>query len=89
MFLGYSHEVKGYRVWNLNSKRLEITRSVTFQELPKSKYVQVIGDIPVNTRMHHDDDDDVAMVRLSVLLRKVKENRWRWIRLEVISNFTS
>ena len=66
MFLGYSSGVKSYRVWNFGSKRLEITQSVTFQELLKSKYVQVVGDISVTTCMHHDDDDDAAIVQLPV-----------------------
>ena len=26
MFLGYSHDVKGYRVWNFDSDKLELTR---------------------------------------------------------------
>ena len=66
MFLGYLSGVKSYRVWNFDSKRLEITRSVTFQELLKSKYVQAVGDISVTTCMHHDDDDDAAIVQLPV-----------------------
>ena len=42
MFLGYTQEVKGYRVWTCSSEKLEVTRSVTFQEKPKPKYVQVV-----------------------------------------------
>ena len=64
MFLGYAHEVKGYRVWNFDSEKVEITRSVTFQELPKTKYVKVICDIPVNARTYHEDDDDEAVEEL-------------------------
>uniref|UniRef100_A0AAV1UPU6 Retroviral polymerase SH3-like domain-containing protein n=1 Tax=Peronospora matthiolae TaxID=2874970 RepID=A0AAV1UPU6_9STRA len=64
MFLGYSHEVKGYCVWNFDSNRLELTRSVTLQELPKSKYVQVIANVPATTRASFDDDDDAGVVQL-------------------------
>ena len=67
MFLGYSHEVKGYRVWNFDSNRLEFTRSVTLQELPKSKNVQVIGDIPATIRVNYDDDDDTDVVQLPAI----------------------
>nr|CCA26540.1 putative polyprotein [Albugo laibachii Nc14] len=37
--------MKGFRVWNFESQKIEITRSAQFQELAETKYVQVvIGD---------------------------------------------
>ena len=67
MFLGYSHGVKGYRVWNFESDRLEITRSVILHELPRSTYVQVLEDIPVTTRVDTNNDDDEDVVRLPII----------------------
>jgi hypothetical protein len=42
VFLGYSITSKGYRVWNLNTQRLAVTRSATFDERSPSTYVQVM-----------------------------------------------
>ena len=53
VFVIYLHEMTGDSV---ASKRLEIiTRSMTLHILPKSKYVQAVGGIPVTPRMHQYD----------------------------------
>ena len=45
MFLRCSDNMKGFRVWNFESQKIEITGSAQFQELAETKYVQVvIGD---------------------------------------------
>ena len=59
-------------------KKLKITRSVTFQELPKSKHMQVVGDkvvgdIYVTARMHHDDDEMHPWCNYWFLLLKSNE----------------
>ena len=42
MFMGYFENIKRYRVWNLETLRLEMTRSAKFQELLHLKYVEVV-----------------------------------------------
>nr|CCA24206.1 putative polyprotein [Albugo laibachii Nc14] len=45
MFLGCLDNMKGSRVWNFESEKIEITRSAQFQELSETIHVQVfIGD---------------------------------------------
>ena len=51
----YSEHIKGYRVWNIESKRIEITRSASFQELPENKYVNVILD-DTNTKVQKNQN---------------------------------
>ena len=46
---------------------MELTRSVTLPELPKSKYVQVIWDLPATARVNYEDDDDADIVHLTVM----------------------
>jgi hypothetical protein len=64
MLLGYSETTKGYRVWNSMKNKVEIVRTVQFQEMSPNSYVEVIhamepsvvftdndeNEVPVNTR---------------------------------------
>ena len=45
---------------------MERTRTVTLQELPKSKYVQVFNDLPANARVNYDNDDDAENLQLPI-----------------------
>ena len=76
LFLGYSHDIKGYCVWNFDSDKMELTRSVTLQELLKSKYAQVIGDLPATARENYEDDDDADIVQLLVMATQSDVKRW-------------
>lgn len=59
MYLGYSNQTKGLRVWNLELKRIEYTRSSHFQEHPPRKYVRVInGDATDHYIPHESVRDD-------------------------------
>ena len=75
MFLGYSYDVKEYCVWNFDSDKLELTRSVTSQELPKSNYVQVIGDVPATARVNYEDDEMQTLCKYLSWLLKVTLSR--------------
>lgn len=57
MFLGYSDTTKGYRVLNLNSNKVEIVRTVKFQEVPTTKFVEVTHQY--EPRVVFVDDDEV------------------------------
>ena len=61
---GLRTKCKGYRVWNYDSERVEITRSVVFQELPKSRYVEVVSGQEITQHVHQYDDDDNIQVQL-------------------------
>ena len=43
---------------------MEITRSVVFQELPKSRYVEVVSGQEITQHVHQYDDDDDIQVQL-------------------------
>lgn len=73
MFLGYAHDGKRYRAWNYDSQRLEITRSMIFQELTKSQYVQVVFDSQFTPCTHHNQDDDDGMERSPVIHARSEE----------------
>ncbi|KAI9920377.1 hypothetical protein PsorP6_016085 [Peronosclerospora sorghi] len=61
IFLGYADNVKGYCVWNIDLGRVMFTRSVTFDERPHSKYIQVrMDNVEKNHQRDDDDDSDVA-----------------------------
>ena len=66
-FWGYPHDVKGNHIWIFDSHKLELTRSVTLQELPMSNYVQVIRDLPATARVKLKDDDDADIMQLPVM----------------------
>nr|CCA17441.1 putative polyprotein [Albugo laibachii Nc14] len=68
MFPGYFENFKGYRVWNLETLRLEITRSAKSQELPNSKYVEVLCcdnsmDRMNSMKKQHYDEEDMPLER--------------------------
>ena len=67
MFPGYSDDVKGYRVWNIDSQRVEITRSAQFQKNPKTQYLDVNynydKDIPSRNVNRDDDQETVIMMQ--------------------------
>ena len=68
LFLGYLKNMKGYRVWNLEARRLETTHSTKLQELQHSKYVEVVCcDKPMD-RMNsmesqHYEEEDMPLER--------------------------
>ncbi|KAI9906146.1 hypothetical protein PsorP6_013784 [Peronosclerospora sorghi] len=54
----YAYNVKGYCVWNIDLGRVMFTRSVTFDESPHSKYIQVrMDNVEKNHQRYYDDDD--------------------------------
>ena len=55
VFLGYSDTTKGYRVWNVKSKKVEVVRSVRFQEVPKTAIVQVVHQVEPRVVISNDD----------------------------------
>lgn len=61
MYIGYSNQTKRIRVWNLDSERLEYTRSSNFQEHPQRLYVRAINRDALEHHISHDfvsDDEE-------------------------------
>nr|CCA28134.1 putative polyprotein [Albugo laibachii Nc14] len=58
MFLGYYDDIKVDRILNMDSKRVELTRSAQFQKRPNTKYIDVNFNHGNDVRTRHMDPDD-------------------------------
>ena len=57
IFLGYSDQVKGFRIWDEDAKRVTHTRSAKFDERPPLQYVQHYSrSSDQEVRAVHDED---------------------------------
>ena len=57
IFLGYSDHIKGFRIWDEDSKRVTYTRSAKFDERPPPQYVQQYDrSSDQGLRVVYDDD---------------------------------
>uniref|UniRef100_A0AAV1T9V0 Polyprotein n=1 Tax=Peronospora matthiolae TaxID=2874970 RepID=A0AAV1T9V0_9STRA len=62
IFLGYSESSKAYRVWDVDREQLVVTRSVTLDERPPSRYKNiVVSENCVKITQKHDDRDENAV----------------------------
>ena len=41
ILLGYAENTTDYRIWNLESEKIEVTRSAKFDEEPKNPYIEI------------------------------------------------
>jgi hypothetical protein len=57
ILLGYSETTKGYRVWNLDKKRVQCVRSAVFDETPKDQFVNVETDANSGPNLSEVDDE--------------------------------
>ena len=64
IFLGYSTQTKGYRVWNTQDKRLIVTRTAKFEEIQRLQYVQVVDNDQQGGRYNVDYDGDIYVEQL-------------------------
>ena len=58
VFLGYSDTTRGYRVWNVKAKKVEVVRTAKFQEAPKTHFVQIVHHSEPQVIVQEDDTND-------------------------------
>jgi hypothetical protein len=63
VFLGYGSGVKGYKLWNPETKKSMLTRSVVFNEsemYSSNNTINAHDDVPqkVNVQVEHSDEGD-------------------------------
>lgn len=73
VLLGYSEQSKGYRVWNPEEKKIEITRDVTFSEDPRTRAEDLEDFIPEELEIRKQEDE------------RFKGNEHREVNIEIRS----